>query len=50
MFTVVVTEVNKDGVPEGVERYKQTVDVIDLPKLIAAINAKPRKPRAPKAK
>ena len=53
MYKIVVTElcnVNSatampDGDSEEVERYRQTVDVLDLPKLIDVINAKPRKPR-----
>lgn len=51
MFTVVVTETVDigGGTPEVIDRYTQTVDVIDLSKLIAAVNRKPRKPREPRA-
>jgi len=54
MFRVTVTEINAMadlGAPHSeVERYSQTVDIVDLPKIIAAVNAKPRKPRERKVK
>jgi hypothetical protein len=56
MFKIVITEwtpasqSDERPVPEVMERYSQSVDAIDLPKIIAAVNSKPRKPRAPNAK
>lgn len=52
-YVVTVTEIFSD--PTGAkastaEVFMQSVDTIDLPKLFAAVNAKPRKPRTPKAK
>lgn len=52
-FTVTVTELSNDasGVTQSTQEvFRQSVDAIDLPKLFAAVNAKPRKPRAPKVK
>ncbi len=46
MFEIVVKEIKEGG--EIVERYRQTVDVLDLQKVMAAVNAKPRKPRVKK--
>lgn len=34
---------------EYIERYRQTVDVLDIRAVMAAVNQKPRKPRTPKA-
>lgn len=57
MFEIVVTEVEgqaaqnvADPMQSRIERYRQTVDVVDLPKLIAAINSRPRKAREKKLK
>ena len=53
MFRIIVTELQEVGDPltdAEMERYRQTVDALDLPKLIYVINAKPRKPRERKAK
>ena len=53
MFRIIVIELQDmgDQLPDAeIERYRQTVDVLDLPKLIDVINAKPRKPRERKAK
>ena len=51
MFEIVVNEV-KGGenvnADVKIERYRQTVDVLDLQKVMAAVNAKPRKPRVKK--
>jgi len=56
-YTITVTETRACTATEimnpgdtGTEKYRQTVEVLDLPKLIAAVNAKPRKPRTPKTK
>jgi hypothetical protein len=51
MYRIVVTEVTniKDDEQEGIERYRQTVDALDIPALIAVINKVPRKKREPKA-
>ena len=57
-FRIVVTEIQNTtqepnpAMPDGddIERYRQTVYVLDLPKLIDVINAKPRKVRERKAK
>ena len=53
-FRIVVDEVADERV-EGVEptpitRYTQTVEELDLLRLIAAVNAKPRKVRVRKSK
>jgi hypothetical protein len=50
MFRITITEFTKSDqddapVPNALERYTQSVDAIDLPKIIAAVNAKPRKAR-----
>lgn len=37
-----------DAKGRDVKRYEQVVDVIDIKKIIAAINSKPRGPRAKK--
>ena len=49
-FRIVVTEVleGTNVQPVEIERYRQTVDVIDLKKIIDATNYKPRGPRAKK--
>jgi len=52
-FTIVVHEIYLDA--EGVtkstqEVFKQSVDTIDLKKVFAAVNSRPRKPRVAKAK
>jgi hypothetical protein len=55
VFKILITEwwpasQNDDRiVPEVMERYSQSVDAIDLPKIIAAVNSRPRKAREPKA-
>ncbi len=56
MFEVVITEVSahsesnpQSPAPMRVERYRQTVDVLDIRAVMAAVNHKPRKPRTPKA-
>jgi hypothetical protein len=55
MFKIVITEwtpatqSDERPVPEVFERYTQSVEAIDLPKIIAAVNSKPRKPREPRA-
>jgi hypothetical protein len=36
-------------VPEVMDLYSQSIDAIDLPKIISAVNSKPRKPRQPRA-
>lgn len=48
MFKVVVTEVTNvtDDEQQGIERYRQTVDDLNLRALIAAINTPKRGPRA----
>jgi hypothetical protein len=51
MFEVTVKEVkdrDADGVGYSVERYRQTVDLIDLKAVMAAVNKVPRKPRTKK--
>jgi len=52
MFEIVVTEIKPavidDEADTRIERYRQTVDVLDLQKVMAAVNAKPRKPRVKK--
>ena len=55
MFKITITEwtpasqADDRQVPEVFERYMQSVDAIDMPKIIAAVNSKPRKPREPRA-
>jgi hypothetical protein len=55
VFKILITEwwsasQNDDRpVQEVMELYSQSVDAIDLPKIIAAVNSKPRKPREPRA-
>ncbi len=56
-FTIVVTQ-NFDGIvvegggpatkPTSIERYSQTVDELDIPTLVKAINQKKRGPRPAK--
>jgi len=50
-YTILVTE-QKESIngaePVTIERYRQTVDELSLPRLISAINAQPRKARTPK--
>lgn len=48
MFNVIVTETRESAngaEPVAIERFRQCVDELDIPRLIAAINAKPRKQR-----
>jgi hypothetical protein len=40
------TEAAKLAMPTVI--FEQSVETLDLPKLFAAVNSKPRKPRAPK--
>lgn len=49
MFRIIIEECDH---PEHatVERYRQVVDQLDLKAVMAAVNAKPRKPRERKAK
>jgi len=51
-FRIVVTEVfeGTNVKPEEVERYRQTVDELDLRAVMAAVNQKKRGPRERKAK
>jgi hypothetical protein len=55
VFKILITEwtpasqSDNRPVPEVMERYSQSVDAIDLPKIIAAVNSKTRKAREPKA-
>jgi hypothetical protein len=55
MFKIVITEwtpasqSDERPVPEVFERYSQSVETVDLKKIIAAVNSKPRKAREPKA-
>ena len=52
MFKVTIEEFQ--GAPEDgqaappVKRYEQTVDVIDMKRVMAAVNHKPRAPRKPR--
>lgn len=51
MFKVTVEEVFRDtDTPATVKRFEQTVDQIDMKRVIDAINHKPRAPRVRKAK
>ena len=56
MFRIIVEEVTDLNTLAGqtdaivVERYRQTVEALDLQKVIAAANYKPRAPRVRKAK
>ncbi len=57
MFRIIVEEITVSdksevglGSEQAIKRFEQTVDVLDLPKLIDVINAKPRKIRERKAK
>jgi len=57
MFRIVITEIIPAGDKPGeiavervVERFAQTVDAVDVSKVIAAINFKPRVRRANKPK
>lgn len=48
-FVVTVTEfTGSDPSGEGIERYRQSVDRIDLQAIIIAVNKAPRAPRADK--
>ena len=52
-YQVTIEEFTDDQNPvlnEGIERYRQTVDVLDLKAVMAAVNKTPRKPRTPKVK
>jgi hypothetical protein len=46
----VLPAVGERMVDTTISRYVQQVDAIDLQKIIAAVNAKPRAPRVRKAK
>ena len=52
MFQVTVVEIPEtprgENAPEPIERYKATLDTIDLRAVINAVMQKPRKPRTPK--
>ena len=54
MFKVTIEEFQGaplDGqTPAPVKRYEQTVDVIDMRAVMAAVNKKPRAPRVRKSK
>ena len=55
MFRITIEEIVTTPSSAGeneclVKRYEQTVELIDLKKIIAAINSKPRGPRAAKVK
>lgn len=54
MFEIVVHQLPdtppEDGIKTGIERYRQTVDNLDLQKLINAVNAKPRQRKQTKLK
>ena len=43
MYTVTITQTDPDGEP--VTRYSQTLDAINLPAIIAAVNSKPPRVR-----
>ena len=49
MYRIIIEEVDHPD-HATVERYRQMVDVLDLPAVMAAVNRKPRKPRERKAK
>lgn len=50
MWTVVITEhdTKEGGKLDTIERYRQTVDVLDIKAVMAAVNMKPRKERVRK--
>lgn len=51
-YVITVTELTADPAGNTIataELFRQAVAVIDLPKIFAAVNARPRKPRTPKA-
>lgn len=47
-FVVTVTEFTGTEPADGIERYRQTVDRIDLQAIIIAVNKAPRAPRIDK--
>jgi len=47
VLKVTVVETN-DLFKDGIERYSQTVDALDMQALIQAVNKQPRAPRADK--
>ena len=47
MFKVTVTEVGLQDAEKEIVRFEQIVDELNLRAVIAAVNAKPRKPRTP---
>ena len=49
-YTVNIEETTKDDPPQVVKRYEQTVDALDLKRVMDAVNHKPRAPRVRKAK
>ena len=49
-YTVTIEETTKDDPPQVVKRYEQTVDALDLKRVMDAVNHKPRAPRVRKAK
>lgn len=53
IYKVVVTEIFQSTVDAAdrseIERFSQTVDALELRKVIEAVNARPRRPREPKA-
>ena len=49
-YTVTIEETTKDDPPQVVKRYEQTVDALDLTRVMDAVNHKPRAPRVRKAK
>ena len=55
MFRIIIEEIvteprgqDTHTDPQSIERYRQTVDVLDLAAVMAAVNRKPRRPRTPK--
>ena len=50
MFEIVVNEFKQEDLNTDtrIQRYRQVVDELDLQKVMAAVNAKPRKPRVKK--
>ena len=46
MFKVTITELRPETeTPQEITRYTQTVDTLDLKRVMEAINTPPRKPR-----
>ena len=51
MFKVTITELRPETeTPQEITRYTQTVDALDLKRVMDAVNHKPRAPRVRKAK